>query len=381
MKNRSPDATCRVWQPDMPLSTLAGQRLYRVPTHLQRVSITDMDPPGASCPSVPMRYNTQDKSTVVRNQNTRRMARRILGGDMARSEHTTRGLTRTDTLAIAVICLLLLILLPVLSATPREGAFRRLCEMNLSEIGKTMLLYANDHRDALPRVGDPNTVWGPTGRWERPLWNLPQRPSRTANSASISSCFYLLVRYYELPTWLFVCRADTGTSEYVPPTLDKADPIRPLRLLWDFGSPHEAYRHCSYSYHMPYGPFPLTTARNPKLAVAADRNPWIAGPTQEPGSIHVFKPDMSPFYGTAEQAKEGNSRTHGFEGQNVLFLDGRVTFERRAYCAVDQDNIYTKSQDPKGPSPIGTAPERSTQPANEHDSVLVHDPPPSFSTW
>ena len=81
--------------------------------------------------------------------------------------------------------------------------------------------------------------------------------------------------------------------------------------------------------------------------------------------------------GTSDQARIGNSITHQRDGQNVLFLDGRVRFERRAYCAVGKDNIYTVSTDvtgrghvfgvPPTPGPVCT-------PMNNADSVLVHDP-------
>ncbi|MEN6338395.1 MAG: hypothetical protein ABFE01_29415, partial [Phycisphaerales bacterium] len=61
--------------------------------------------------------------------------------------------------------------------------------------------------------------------------------------------------------------------------------------------------------------------------------------------------------------------------QNVLFLDGRVTFETRAYCGLDQDNIYTVTNSFLKGSPRGvTFTIANAMPFHERDSVLVHDP-------
>jgi hypothetical protein len=121
--------------------------------------------------------------------------------------------------------------------------------------------------------------------------------------------------------------------------------------------------------------------RNPDLAVAADRNPYIKSPAADAATLAAFNPDLPQFCGTEEQARWGNSHTHGLEGQNVLFLDGRVTFEIRAYCGtgnayMGRDNVYLISGDPRGASPLGIVPyPGATQPGNEGDSILVHDPP------
>jgi prepilin-type processing-associated H-X9-DG protein len=74
------------------------------------------------------------------------------------------------------------------------------------------------------------------------------------------------------------------------------------------------------------------------MAVAADSNPWTPPP-----NVNVDTAAWSDFNpaGTPEQQKKGNSLAHQGEGQNVLFLDGHVYFEKRAYCGIDDDNIYT----------------------------------------
>jgi hypothetical protein len=60
-------------------------------------------------------------------------------------QHGSRRLTHADVLVIGAVCLLLILLVPVLFAKPREQAVRRVCGANLAQIGKAMLLYADDY--------------------------------------------------------------------------------------------------------------------------------------------------------------------------------------------------------------------------------------------
>jgi hypothetical protein len=292
-----------------------------------------------------------------------------------------KGLTRVDVLVAGAVCLLLIALVPVLLAKPREQSIRQLCGANLAQIGKTMLAYANDYQSALPRAGGPTTTWGSVLNWKSPnryaAFGLDAKSQ--GGTATISSCFFLLVKYYEMPTRLFICRGDQGTAEFVLSGWGKSIPTNfKLTDAWDFGPRTESFRHCSYSYHLPFGLFPLTTSRNPNLAVAADRNPFLKSPMATAAFLAAFKPDLPIFMGTAEQACAGNAVTHDRDGQNVLFLDGRVSFEKRAYCGIENDNIYLISVFPDRGSPVGivAGPPMPTS-ANDRDSYLVHDP----DTW
>jgi hypothetical protein len=302
-------------------------------------------------------------------------------------QYNSSRLSRPDVVAIVVACLLLILLVPVLLAKPREQAVRAVCAANLAQIGKAMFIYAGDNEGVLPRAGGPSTVWGATSNWtasdHRTAFGLA--PDNKGGSASISSCFYLLVKYLQVPPRVFVCKDDEGTVEFRPARRADGSPAFEFADVWDFGPPGEAMKHCSYTYHIPYvGPYALTTSRDPNLAVAADRSPWITSPAAAPTTWATFIPDISPY---AEHAKggpcvqcalRGNSITHGRDGQNVLFLDGRVKFEKRAYCAVDKDNIYTVSTDVTGRGHVWGVPPTlgpTCIPANNADSVLVHDPP------
>ncbi len=289
-----------------------------------------------------------------------------------------KGFTLVELLVvIAIIALLMGILMPALSRV-RQLAFRLTCGTNLSGIGKAMLLYANDYQDELPRAGGRTSTWGAVQDWTAA--NRYQAYGLAADGsngkATISSCFYLLVKYTEVTPKSFVCKGDAGTMEFKLSDLPTALPSNfELIDAWDFGPTGESYKHCSYSYHMPFGLYALTVSSEPAFAVAADRNPFLKSPAADAKLIGGFKPDLDAFKGTADQAKEGNTISHQLDGQNVMFLDTHVAFEKRAYCSVEDDNIYLISPDPTKGSPIGTVPVPPTvQPANRKDSVLVHDP-------
>ena len=292
-----------------------------------------------------------------------------------------KGFTLVELLVvIAIIALLMGILMPAL-ARVRQLAFRMTCGTNLSGIGKAMLIYANDYEDELPRAGGRNSEWGIIGQG----WQALDRyaafgvtpGTNEGGRASISSCFYLLVKYAEVTPKSFVCKGDTGTSEFsladeganVPTDFELID-------AWDFGM--DPSEKCSYSYHLPFGQYALTTSSEPGLAVAADRNPWIKSPAGDPDTTAWadFVPDVQPYNGTTEFALKGNALQHQGDGQNVLFLDSHVGFEKRAFCSLEDDNIFTRSTianrgDAKGQQPTGTS---SDVPYNRKDSLLVHDP-------
>jgi prepilin-type N-terminal cleavage/methylation domain-containing protein len=289
-----------------------------------------------------------------------------------------KGFTLVELLVvIAIIALLMGILMPAL-ARVRQLAFRMTCGTNLSGIGKAMLLYSNDYQDELPRAGGRTSNWGQVALWDSA--NRYQAYGLAADgsggNATISSCFYLLVKYTEVTPKSFVCKGDAGTTEFKLSDMTTAVAANfELIDAWDFGPITDSFKHCSYSYHMPFGLYALTVSSEPGFAVAADRNPFLKSPAADAKVIGNFKPDLDAFKGTQDQAKEGNAIAHQLDGQNVMFLDTHVSFEKRAYCSIEDDNIYLISGDPVKGSPIGIVPVvGAATPANRKDSVLVHDP-------
>jgi prepilin-type N-terminal cleavage/methylation domain-containing protein len=292
-----------------------------------------------------------------------------------------KGFTLVELLVvIAIIALLMGILMPAL-ARVRQLAFRMTCGTNLSGIGKAMLLYSNDYQDELPRAGGRNSTWGAVADWTAAdryrAYGLAADSS--GGAATVSSCFYLLVKYTEVTPKSFVCKGDAGTTEFKLSDLTTAVSANfELIDAWDFGPALDAFKHCSYAYHMPFGLYALTVSSEPGFAVAADRNPFLKSPAADAKLVTDFKPDLDAFKGTADQAKAGNAIAHQLDGQNVMFLDTHVSFEKRAYCSIEDDNIYLISTDATKGSPIGTVPVvGAATPMNRKDSVLVHDP----DTW
>jgi len=295
---------------------------------------------------------------------------------MSRQARST-GLTRADaifTLALTagVGVMGFLVLLPGLDHVRSIDAKAR-CGDNLVAIGKAMLAYANDHHDLIPMAGGPNTEWsGKLKDWtasaRQEVFGLD--PNGAGGQATISSSLYLLIRHGYATPRTFVCKAGKGVKEFDPAVYGLRD--RKLDSLWDFG-PNPA-RHCSYAYEMVYGTHALTLrSQDPGFAVAADRSPWMDEKQTE--DFSRFTPDLNGFHGTSELARMGNSVAHRRDGQNVLFLDGHVDFENRAYCGIEDDNIYTISGNPAASDPLGKPPKLGSTPANPKDSLLVNDPP------
>jgi len=188
-------------------------------------------------------------------------------------------------------------------------------------------------------------------------------PAGTGGTANISSCFYLLVKYAEVTPKSFICKGDSGTSEFKP--ADDGAGNLDLIALWDFGLEPET--HCSYSYHMPFGLYALTTSSEPGMAVAADRNPL----QDSPAATHKTWPGTFLPEGGKDAVKYGNAIAHQEDAQNVLFLDVHVGQEKRAFCGINDDNIYTYWDG--GDIRIGAAPTIGSVPGDRLDSLLVND--------
>ena len=303
----------------------------------------------------------------------------------------TKGFTLVELLVvIAIIALLMSILMPALSRV-RQLAFRLVCGTNLSGIGKAMLIYANDYEDELPRAGGKESILGSV------TWNAADRNAAyglTATGgngkASVTSCFYLLVKFAEVTPKSFVCKSDSGASEFK--LSDHVSPPAELIEAWDFGGfigGDWPRKHCSYSYHQPLPTsgtgyaYALTTSSEPGMAIAADWNPWTPIPGEpEGGNWSAFDPTPTA---TSDAQKEGNAVPHQKEGQNVLFLDGHVYFEKRAYCGIEEDNIFTLwagnppwSATNRPDKRKGVQPKTVTgfAPKDRTDSLLINDSKP-----
>lgn len=265
-----------------------------------------------------------------------------------------KGFTLVELLVvIGIIALLMSILMPTLTRV-RQQAQRVVCGANLSGIGKAMMLYANENDGDLPRAGGRRSQWGSGGAISSWFMDDPDGAfdGTLGADATITSCLYLLVKYAEVQPKQFMCKGDNGIREFlfadftsVPDEFDYTDP-------WDFGGEIGVgmpYEFCSYAYHIPLnGPseeagYPLTSSSNSASPVCADRNPAFDNRNayarrQEADEDRADAEWANDEY--IDRARKENSACHNFEGQNVLFSDSHMSFEKYPNVGIENDNIY-----------------------------------------
>src|SRR3990172_7010508 len=180
-----------------------------------------------------------------------------------------RGFTLIELLVVvAIIALLISILLPSLSRA-RELAKRTMCRANLSALGKSSKIYANDNQENWPvpafnetligqggvqycgsapatnqllLLGPPDTS-GPPNRAQ------PSDPSsQFGNRMSTTRAFWMLIRAGEMNTKSFSC----------PSSGDIPDDTEEVDRYYDF----KGIRYISYGYQVPFGPFDTRPSEN-----------------------------------------------------------------------------------------------------------------------
>jgi prepilin-type N-terminal cleavage/methylation domain-containing protein len=283
-----------------------------------------------------------------------------------------KGFTLVELLVvISIIALLMAILMPALGMV-RKMAQRAVCGANLAGLHKALLTYAQSHGGDYPHAGGRNSMWGPTAHWDAATEILAfNETPRTIGGkvvyqggrATIGASLYQLIKHVDVGTKSFICKGDKGAKPFTLSDFSgyAINRIRELRNAWDFGggsytsgAPVTATgiragmyvsQYYSYAYQTPYVPTTLqylqpilSTQSDPRLALLADRSPYL-----------VLSPDINRYayqFGAslpknASMENWGNSTNHDNDGQNVLFNDGSVSFNTVPYCGIDSDNIYT----------------------------------------
>ena len=255
---------------------------------------------------------------------------------------------------IAIIALLISILLPSLSRA-RELSKRLVCAANLKGIGTSSKIYANDSFEKwmtpgfsgtkidnggilyLEQVGDPDNTA------DRRFESVSDTGTTTNGSTrlSVTRAFWLLVRSGDVTVKQFICPSSGDEP-------DQSDKVFGIDFWYDFefgpGAPQGS--NISYGYQVCFGPRD-TRARegsDNRQVLAADGTPFYfstgTAPDWEDSNGQPLTLESSP-----REWRRFNSKNHGGqangEGQNCLFADGHVTFEKMPAIGIDHDNIYT----------------------------------------
>jgi len=226
-----------------------------------------------------------------------------------------------------IACGMLLSVLVAYVTDRKYGKRHTTCSANLRGIAQAMYLYAQDG-EVFPmsfsrRSVDDGamTIFSPEHRTQPP--KSDSIPSPTVD-------LWQLVRLGNVTPRQFVC----------PLSWDNPDPALDTSAYYDFCTAV----NLSYSYQYQYDPNRGVVGifSPPGVPIMADGNPYLQG------GIKVAP--MNDRNSTAA----GNSVTHqGREGQNVMFQDGHVSFERAPDVGLSgklnpavkgsrgRDNIYT----------------------------------------
>ena len=286
---------------------------------------------------------------------------------------------------ILVMLFVLLIILPALRFL-NELATKPICGGNLRGLGTAMFVYGNDYDDNFPQLpgsGPWSKQLGFDYGMVKPDFTIGGVQNKTPRS--ITASLYLLVKEADVSPKTFVCPAPIQYQRYKKKKYmvfeTKEMSYDQITSLWDFGP--DPYNHVSYAYHNPYGKYPAGGWLPASFAIMADMSPWFSyGNIQPPQTIEsapqtIKLTDPSTW-------KFGNSLNHELkekpyaEGQNVLFADGHVPYEKEPNVGVKRDNIYTfwstEGNPPEQDIQGGTAP-TSRSPENdaksENDSFLA----------
>jgi prepilin-type N-terminal cleavage/methylation domain-containing protein/prepilin-type processing-associated H-X9-DG protein len=301
---------------------------------------------------------------------------------------------------VAIIALLISILLPSLSRA-RELAKRAVCASNLRGIGQGLHIYANDNREWFPhhyfRTTNTPSVPAQTDVEYIGTCGLDyhQYTCQTTNSqrSHPSRSLFLLIIGGQQTAGQFICPSSADEEDDMRNrgayalTGDESA-ARPGYTRYDFAG----YLKLSYSYQLPYGrrgkPRETMDSRQP---ISADKNPFFeAAPDSgdipdDVGAIPDYRNNlMLPNWSgepkdiinkSNEDWRPYNSVNHNGEGQNILFVDGHVDFERKPISGVHYDNVYTPMADyvDQIDSLLGIEPDQSQSlaPLVQTDTYLV----------
>ena len=326
-----------------------------------------------------------------------------------------KGFTLVELLVvIAIIAMLLAILMPALGKV-RQLAYRLMCGTNQSGLGKAMMVYSNENDESFPRSGVSTSVWLDTTSGSGTLgWQWDKSDVFTTGTgvaanakATVSSSLYLLIKYADVSGAQFVCQGSDQKKFELETASAKASEqnyssvAKDLTECWDFGtikggsgaSALGPWNYVSYSYQVPWTSYATGVSSPAGVGLMSDKSPYYDSTTLPADLTAFLVISATADLDKSDLMKKGNARPHQSEGQNVLYGDGHVTFEKMSNVGVEQDNIYTMwkknntpiaetdkqiGADPRTKTPgtvnTGTTPSGCAPMATD-DTLLVNDGP------
>ncbi len=235
---------------------------------------------------------------------------------------------------VAIIALLISILLPSLSRA-RELSKRTVCMANQRGIGQAFYIYAQDDPGTFPAISV--AAGAEDSAASEGQMQIFFETDRTSAPATLG------IPSPTVDMWTIVRANNTTPKQYIcPSSPDIQDPAQDTSVYFDFSGPGNL--SYAYQYQHDLNRRVVGTSSEPTFPVLADGNPYIKGGYS--GSSPTLLNDRN-------SAARGNSSNHtNREGQNILFQDGHVSFDKGPDAGLSgriagathsrgKDNIYS----------------------------------------
>jgi len=216
-----------------------------------------------------------------------------------------------DMVAVAASITLIFMFFSPTVRHAREIAQRQKCATQLQMAGMAMDNYREDNNGYLPTVNQqPGEVWWAVGK------NGSGYNSNTRN-------IFLLAKEGYMPVEAFLCPGAPRKRTIrinIPPEM--------LQMMEDFAGRDQI----NYSFRLILQNENRRMIKSPEAILMSDQNPIFAD-----FDGHKKELDLS----NRPALMQVNSPNHKGEGQNVLYIDGRVTFSNGRYVGPGLDDIFT----------------------------------------